>query len=205
MVVILGIFYFGQDERLENEAAVVRAVDNTIDWLFDRNYRNVLIEINNECDIRYDHAILQPGRIHELIDQVKSKTRHGRRFLVSTSYGGGTVPGANVVGSADYLLLHGNAVEDPDRITAMVEQTRRVAGYRQVPIVFNEDDHFGFDQPVNNFVAATRAYASWGFFDFRMQGEGFDDGYQSVPVNWGISSPRKKAFFEKLREIFLAD
>ncbi|MBD0257868.1 MAG: hypothetical protein ICV83_19305 [Cytophagales bacterium] len=205
MVVILGIFYFGQDERLENEAAVVGAVDNTVDWLFDRNYHNVLIEINNECDIRYDHAILQPGRIHELIDRVKSKTRQGRRFLVSTSYGGGTVPGANVVRSADYLLLHGNGVEDPDRITAMVEQTRRVAGYRPVPVVFNEDDHFRFDQPVNNFVAATRAYASWGFFDFRMQGEGFDDGYQSVPVNWGISSPRKKAFFEKLREIFVAE
>ena len=28
MVVILGIFYFGQDERLRDEAAVVRAVDN---------------------------------------------------------------------------------------------------------------------------------------------------------------------------------
>jgi hypothetical protein len=34
-----------------------------------------------------------------------------------------------------------------------------------------------------------------------MKGEGFDDGYQSVPVNWGISSPRKKGFFDKLEEI----
>ena len=34
-----------------------------------------------------------------------------------------------------------------------------------------------------------------------MAGESFDDGYQSVPVNWGISSPRKKAFFEKLKEV----
>lgn len=31
--------------------------------------------------------------------------------------------------------------------------------------------------------------------------EGFDDGYQPVPVNWGISSQRKKAFFDKLEEI----
>lgn len=35
----------------------------------------------------------------------------------------------------------------------------------------------------------------------RMQGEGFDDGYQSAPVNWAISSPRKKGFFNKLKEI----
>jgi predicted acyltransferase len=47
MVVILGIFYFGQDERLKDEAAVVRAVDQTIDWLFTRGDRHVLIEINN--------------------------------------------------------------------------------------------------------------------------------------------------------------
>ena len=37
--------------------------------------------------------------------------------------------------------------------------------------------------------------------DYRLTGEGFDDGYQSVPVNWGISSPRKKAFFERLKEV----
>ncbi|MFW6133329.1 MAG: hypothetical protein ACOC8F_05480, partial [Planctomycetota bacterium] len=33
MVVILGLFYFGQDERLDDEAAVVRAVDGAVDWL----------------------------------------------------------------------------------------------------------------------------------------------------------------------------
>jgi len=34
-----------------------------------------------------------------------------------------------------------------------------------------------------------------------MKDEDFDDGYQTVPVNWGISSDRKKAFFNKLEEI----
>ena len=34
-------------------------------------------------------------------------------------------------------------------------------------------------------------YAGWGFFDYRMEGEGFRDGYQSMPADWGISSPRK--------------
>ena len=49
--------------------------------------------------------------------------------------------------------------------------------------------------------SAIRAGASWGFFDFRMKGENFPDGYQSVPVDWGIHSPRKRAFFAKLQEI----
>jgi len=196
MVAILGIFYFGQDERLKDEAAVIRAVDNTVDWVFRKGYRNVLIEINNECNVRYDHSILQPERVHELIDWVKK-----RGLLVSTSYGGGTIPGENVVRSADFLLLHGNGVTDPTKIAEMVRQTRQVAGYRPMPILFNEDDHFDFEKPMNNMVAAISEYAGWGYFDFRMEREGYNDGYQSVPVNWKITSSRKRGFFTLLKEV----
>jgi hypothetical protein len=201
MVAILGIFYFGQDQRLSGETAVKRAVDNTVAWILERGYKNVLIEVNNECNVRYDHAILQPGRVHELIEQVKSRSRGGRRLLVGTSYGGGTIPQENVVRASDFLLIHGNGVSDPKRLAQMVRQCREVPGYRPMPILFNEDDHFDFDQPDYNFQAALSEYASWGFFDFRMMGERFEDGYQSVPVNWGISSPRKRAFFERLKEV----
>ncbi|HUE73867.1 MAG TPA: hypothetical protein VMP01_23505 [Pirellulaceae bacterium] len=204
MVVILGVFYFGQDQRLADEETVKRALDNAVDWVFDRGYKNVLIEVNNECNVRYDHAILQPQRVHELIERVKERKRDGRRLLVGTSYGGGTIPKENVVRASDFLLLHGNGVSDPKRIGEMVRQTRKVPGYRPVPILFNEDDHFDFDKPENNFTAAIGEYASWGYFDFRMKDEGFDDGYQSVPVNWGISSERKKGFFAKLKEITAA-
>jgi hypothetical protein len=34
-----------------------------------------------------------------------------------------------------------------------------------------------------------------------MKGEGFEEGYQSVPVDWQISSSRKKGFFRLLGEI----
>ena len=106
-----------------------------------------------------------------------------------------------MVRASDFLLLHGNGVKDPKRIGEMVSKTRSVPGYRPMPILFNEDDHFDFDQPENNFIAAIKAGASWGYFDYRMKDEGFVDGYQSVPVDWAINSPRKKAFFKLLREI----
>lgn len=201
MVVILGYFYFGQDERLKDEAAVLRATDEATQWILDHGWRHVLIEINNECNVRYDHALLQPARVHELIERVKAVRRDGRRLLVSTSYGGGTVPRENVVRASDFLLLHGNGVSDPKRIAAMVRQTRAVPGYTPKPILFNEDDHFDFEKPLNNFTSAVGERASWGYFDFRMKGEGFDDGYQSVPVNWGISSARKRGFFKLLAEM----
>jgi hypothetical protein len=202
MVVILGLFYFGQDERLANEAAVIRAVDQTIDWLFAHNWRHVLIEINNETTNGYDHAILRPDRVAELITRVRGRERDGRRFLVGTSYTGRRVPDDGVVKVSDFVLLHGNgAASNPALITRMVQQTRALPSWRPMPIVFNEDDHFDFDKPENNFTAAVRAGASWGYFDYRMKDEDFADGYQSVPVDWGIHSARKRAFFAKLREI----
>jgi hypothetical protein len=202
MVVILGIFYFGQDERVKDEEAVCRAVDSTVNWVFDQGYAHVLIEINNECDVpRYEHPILQPARVHELIERVKSRGRNGKRLLAGTSYGGGSIPLENVVRASDFLLLHGNGVSNPRRIAEMVRQTRAVPGYRPMPILFNEDDHFDFDKPENNFVAALSEFASWGYFDFRMKDEKFEDGFQSVPVDWGISSERKKGFFRLLAEI----
>jgi hypothetical protein len=202
MVVIVGYFYFGQDERLRDEAAVVAATDAATSWLLEKGFTNVLVEVNNECNIAsYDHAILREDRIHELIERVRRTERGGRRLLAGTSYGGGKVPLENVVRVSDFLLIHGNGVRDPNRISEMVQQTRAVTGYRPMPILFNEDDHFEFNKPRNNFTAAIGAYASWGYFDYRMANEGFDEGYQSVPVNWGISSARKKGFFDLLREI----
>jgi len=81
----------------------------------------------------------------------------------------------------------------------MVRLTREVPGYRPMPILFNEDDHFDFDKPLNNMLAAVGEYASWGYFD---PGESnYVDGFQCPPTNWRINTDRKKAFFSKLKEI----
>jgi len=200
MAPIVGIFYFGQDQRVRDEAAVKQAVGNTVRWILQRGYRNVLLEVDNECNVKsYDHAILKADRVHELIEMAKGIQVGGRRLLVGASYGGGAVPLPNVVKTSDFLLMHGNGVSDPARITAMVAQVRQVDGYRPMPILFNEDDHFDFDKPSNNMIAALASYASWGYFD---PGESnYREGYQCPPVNWGINTDRKKAFFSRLKEI----
>ncbi len=200
MVVIVGCFYFGQDQRLADEAAVVRAVDNTTRWLLEHGWRNVLLEVNNECNVSYHHDILKPARVSELIGRAQRQQLDGRRLLVSTSYGGGAVAGTNVVAVADFLLLHGNGMSRPAAVADLVRKTRALSATPK-PILINEDDHYDFDQPTNNFTAAISAHASWGFFDYRRRGEGFDEGYQSVPVNWGISSARKREFFQQVAEI----
>ena len=200
MVAIVGYFYFGQDQRVKDEAAVRRAVANATNWLLDTGHRNILVEIDNECDVKaYDHEILKPQRVPELIEMAKGITRGGRRLLVGTSYGGGAPAMANVVKVSDFLLLHGNGPDDPARIHKMIKTSRGVPTWRPMPVLINEDDHFRFDDPENHMMAALSEYVSWGYFEPGKSD--YVEGHQCPPVNWGINTPRKQRFFTKLKEI----
>jgi hypothetical protein len=88
--------------------------------------------------------------------------------------------------------------------------------YTPKPILINEDDNHRFDEPWNNYIAAVSEYASWGFFDWRRpvqrrffdwrsRMEPFAEGFQYLPVNWNISTQRKKTFFNLTATITGAD
>jgi len=205
MVIIIGYFYFGQDNRLRDETAVTNAVKNMTEWLLKTGYKNLLVEINNECNIKYSHPILLENRVHELITLAQSIKIKRRRLLVSTSFSGNHIPSENILAVNDFVLIHGNGVSKPDRIEEMVQIIRNKPSYKGQPIIFNEDDHFDFEKPNNNFLSATKVHASWGYFDYRMKDESFEDGYQSVPVDWGINGKRKKSFFGLLRKMTKGD
>jgi len=211
MVVILGYYYFGQDGNLEDEAAIIRSVENATRWVLEMGYRNVIIEINNECSVAAyrDHDILQCHRVHELIKVAKDVYVDGRRLYVSTSLAGGDVPPGNIVGISDYVLLHGNGVRNPERMEEMIRQVREMEEYTTMPIVINEDDqpwrhdHQGWGESGNNFAISVKNYASWGNFDFRRNHEHHDYnlGHQSIPANWHITTEREVGFFNLLADI----
>ena len=123
------------------------------------------------------------------------------RLLVSASFGGDTVPSNNVIEGSDFILLHGNGINNPDDIKQLVEKVRHSKAYTVKPILFNEDDHYNFDKEKYNLKSSIETYAFWGYFDYRQKGEGYESGFQSVPVDWKISSERKRSFFNKLKEI----
>ncbi len=208
MVVILGLFYGKQSGTLRDEAAVKAAVANAVDWLAARKAGNVLLEIGNEVDLPvFAHDIIAAARCHELI--ALAKARGAGRLLVGTSLITLGAPPAAILAAADFLLPHGNPVHGPDGpmqpsphgIRLQVARWRAASGYRGQPIVYNEDDHYDFDKRDNHFVAAIESGASWGFFDYRRIRERFEDGFQSLPVDWTISSSRKRGFFSLLKEI----
>jgi hypothetical protein len=212
LVVIVDYFYQGQENRLEDEAAVRRATEQATGFLLDGGWRNVLVEIANECNFEWEYTrnrILRWERVHELIALAQSIERDGRRLLVSTSFAAiDPILTTDVALQADWILLHGNGTDRPERLTEMVAEVRRMPGYARNPrpIMFNEDDHFDFDRPENHMTAALRAGASWGYFDPGSDTVlppkptigNYRDGFQAMPVDWGIASDTKRAFFDAI-------
>jgi len=207
MVVILGLFSPGQDQRVWDERSVLRAVDAVTDWLLERKYTNVLVEVSSACsDRQYDHDILTEDRVDELVERVKQRSQEkvdspANRLLVSASMGGGALPPYRLLRVADFALLHGRTVDDPGRIRRLVEHTRNRMADPKKPILFNQDDHYDFQADENNLTAAALAYAGWGFHDWRRPGEGFHDGLDSPPIDWQVTSLRKFQFLRLLARL----
>jgi len=203
MVVFLGIFYFGQDQNLKDEQAIIAATINLVDWLFEKEYRNVIIEINNETNPKsYDHEILKPERVYELVKLVRNKQNKGYRYLVCTSSPAPLPLIKSVVDESDLILFHGNALRKNQQFIDKINSAIQIRGDREMPIAINEDDNFNFESDSCHFELAIKNHISWGFFDYRKAGvTDLKEGYQSVPVDWGINSENKKAFFNKVKEI----
>ncbi|WP_135554300.1 hypothetical protein [Paenibacillus cymbidii] len=202
LVVILGFLYFGQDDRLSGEYAVKQAVANATAWIVKSGYTNVLVEIANECDYpMYTHDIIRASRIHELIELsriVAHAIDPQFPLLIGTSFRGATVPTDNVMAVSDFLLIHGNSAPAA-WIPQQIDMIRSRAAYRGQPIVNNEDDHFDFDKETYHMLLAVQRGASWGYFD--PGASDYEDGFQNPPVNWGLSTERKRQFFAKLKEM----
>jgi len=207
MAAVLGLFYISATPALKDDNALIRAADQVTDVVCGGGYTNVIIEVANESDLgRWPYEIVKPARAHELVARIQSrsqgkiKTKAGR-LLVSTSYVRESTLPERLLQVADCVLWHGNALATPGEIHARAKSIRASAGYRGQPLLNNEDDHFDFDKPENNMTAAVEEYSGWGYFDYRQIREPFEDGYQSLPVDWGINSARKKGFFGLLAEI----
>ena len=199
MVVIVGLFYTGQNARVlaaPDERHVKAAIQNAVEFLKSLPFRNVLIEINNEISAgRFSsHPILQPEGVLEAVQLIK-KVAAGQ-FPVSASWAGGIQTGsgnaAAAVRSMDYVLIHTNG-KTPEQVHETIAASRRLAGYDR-PLLINEDGVSAF-----NLHAAVEERAGWGYYD---QGwNNYRDGFQSPPTNWSINTPIKWLFFEQVASL----
>lgn len=193
MVVMVGLFYQGQNARmneLPDDGAIRRGIAEAVRWLKQQPHRNVMIEIQNEVGVRgYKHRMLTPAGAADAL--VMARAEAAGEFPVSVSWVGG-MRDERALKAADFILFHTNG-RTPEAVHEEIATMRRLGGYDK-PLLINEDGVSTF-----NLRAAADEHVGWGFYD---QGtNNYMDGFQSPPVNWKISSPVKWLFFEQVARL----
>jgi hypothetical protein len=220
MVVIVGIFYWKHVSKLSDREAIWQAARETLAFLRGTGHQNVLVEIANETHGRFGYEIFEPEKAHGMINQLRAEYPE---YLYSTSLVGADVesgkgmPPGSLVAASDYVLLHGNG-NRAKGLEAAIKAVKAMPEYRQhpKPIVINEDS-----PGLPNLEVAWRSGVSWGYFDQGYAGaeawggdayvdyqsktreDRYEDlsGFQTPPVNWGINTALKRAFFQRVAEI----
>lgn len=203
MVVILQLFYFGQDTVFDHEDQIRSAVDHAIDYICANGYRNVIIEIANEVMAgHYHHDILKPGRVVELIHRARQRAwdKHGQNLLLSTSEAAllhpkqWTLEQADMVFEAcDLILIHGGdnietgRVGDTSNLVQKVEFFRSRPWFKYVPrpILTNEADG------QQAFEALVKRGVSFGLHSIYFQ--------TMYPPKWGVGENETTWFFRKVK------
>ena len=137
VAIILGGFYQRQDQILRDEKAVEAAAINTVRWVGDRGFGNVVIEVANEHAHRgFTHEIIRRPEPHaDLIQKTKAANPD---LIVSTSGMGSGRKSEAVAEVVDFIIIHFNntdIADVPDRIQAMKSFGK--------PVLCNEDTKVG--------------------------------------------------------------
>jgi hypothetical protein len=195
LVPIISLFYQGQVERLDGDAAVATAVDAMVDWLVAGGHApHVVLEIANEVGCAAFPPSLQPEAVHLLIARAAARAQGA--LLVSTSFLPSVTPPPDAaVAASAFVTLHCNGLTAAE-IGARIAGVKGTAAWQAhpKPIVFNE-----CGTNLTAMDAAIAGGASWGYYD---QGRSdYKDGFQAPPTNWNLSAaPLKHAFFARLAQ-----
>lgn len=196
IIVTVQYFYRTVDKDLNGSAAILRAIDQATAFLKSLNTGNVLIEIANESsDNNFNDPVLQVAQLDERIAQIK---KIWPAALVTTSMSGGAVYPADLARAVDWTSLHGGN-RSPAKVTNKVKTLLQLGK----PVAVTEAN---WNLQVMNSVIS--AGAGYGYFDQGCEITGdyvgaarYRDGYQSLPVNYGVNTDMKRAFFTRVREL----
>lgn len=170
MIVNLLFFYQGQDEQFDSNEAIYAAARNATDWLIEKDFRNVLIDVANEWDLsgnRWDLDYFIPKNIIGLMEAIRERfeKRHADYVLpVSASSDGRMAYPDSLAKAADYVLIHGNG-RKPEEKAARASQLRDVPR----PVLMNEDDNgrastaANLEKELASCDALFEKAAGWGY------------------------------------------
>ena len=156
-VVILSLYYQGQDQVLRNDDAVRKGVVNAADWVRQKGYRNIILEIANEYGHPgFDHSVLRTDAGVAGLIRLAQQRYSSLPVSASTRGDGRTTSG--VAKAADVILVHFNRLAASD-IGPRMRALRNA--YPGKPVVCNEDARTG-SAAAAALTASVQAGGSYG-------------------------------------------
>ena len=161
--VILSCFYQRQHSHgsaLNGKASIIRALENSVQWITQKKFTNVILEVSNEYRhggyLKWpdgDWLITDAAQI-ELIDRAKSLNT---ALLVSTSGMGNGEVNEQLAQKVDYLVIHLNN-------TALEQFAEKIGQLKRYgkPILCNEDDKLDKEGESALMLSVSNG-AGWGF------------------------------------------
>ena len=177
MAVIVSYFYGAQAERISDDLSIMRTVKTASNWLRDKGYKNVIIEIANEHTVPpfLKHPILYtPDGVVTLMDIAR---RESGGMMVGCSDVGGGLSEA-IAKNSDIVLIHGNG-QSRQQFYKLICDARKFNP--TAPIVCNEDS-----QAITNMAVSYKTGTSWGYYNNLTK--------QEPPARWGVLEGEDKFF-----------
>jgi hypothetical protein len=112
MMVCLVYFHPGQDEIFESPNVIPTAAKNITDWLIEKNFRNVVINVADEWDLdgrSWGHARFIPDNIDRFVELIRERFNHADYTLAIGAASSGNMRYPDSLAQVcDVVLLHGN-------------------------------------------------------------------------------------------------
>lgn len=193
--IILSLFYQRQhshDSALTGKTSVINALENSVNWITENGYTNVVLEVSNE----YRHGgfrnwpdgewlMSEAGQV-ELIRRAKQLNPE---LLVSTSGMGNGRYHEDLARAADFILIHFNTTS-LDLYESRIEDVKKYGK----PIVCNEDDKLGPEGAAAQAIAVMNG-SSWGYMGmlrnqyFPFEFLGVDDDAEVYQMYNNVTTP----------------
>ena len=190
----------------EDEFAIINGIFNITDWLLNKKFSNILVNITDISHTFYKSSLLSGSRIINVLKSIREKVKNN----IILGAGIKTFADFNAKNIEDYIIfsdfipIYSDCTKSNHNTKKMIEniyffkKLMREKG-REVPIIMAKGDDLSEkynSYGKNNLIEAMENNISWCYYD--------KNGFVILPVDWDKnSSPEKKRFFDFAENIKL--
>ncbi|MCL2159420.1 MAG: hypothetical protein FWH48_08435 [Oscillospiraceae bacterium] len=206
LLVCVNIFSAWQERIFEDEYAILNGAFNVVDWLLEKNFSNVMVNITDVSHIFYKSSVLCGGGVIRLLKSLKERADDSL-ILGAGLKSLGNIPAAllgEYIKNSDFVPIYSNAEN-----AKLAHNTKKMLGDicflkgimrengADIPIIMAKGDDLGErynSYGKNNLAEALENGISWFYYD--------REGFFMLPVDWDKdSSQKKRNFFDVAGDI----